>query len=393
MLPAYEEHNSCYRDGNGAKIDDLITWFMNECGWNSFRVRLFVEPKNTDYDGVIQDIDYVKKLGKRIKDAGASFLLDFHYSDTWVDASHIQAPEAWKSMTASQKAAQIYTYTKESLETLKSAGATPDFVQVGNEIMYGFMGVAVKPYDDANSNWTDYLNILSQGCKAVREVCPNTQIIIHTDRPCNAQYNKYYYSKLKNANIDFDIIGLSYYPFWHGYLPDLKSALLNLKTEFPDKKVQIVETAYNFQYWPTSGINYDTRPTWSNTIDGQYKFIKDLISALSSYSNVNGLYYWFPEEAGNGDDTKDWSKPTVLKTWLNRGFWYEDVNANGHWPIKASEGMAPYLFKSFLNTTGIENLTIEKSANNAWYTLSGQKVSNPTQKGIYLHNGKKMIKR
>lgn len=394
MLPAYEQHNSGYRDGNGNKIDDLITWFKNECGWNSFRVRLFVNPQNTNYDGVIQDIDYVKKLGKRIKDAGAKFMLDFHYSDTWVDASHIQAPSSWNDCTtAEQKAERLSKYTKETLQTLKAYGATPDFVQVGNEIMYGFVGIKVAPYETSGTDWNGYLKVLKAGCNAVREECPQAKIIIHTDRPCNAQYNKYYYSKLKDSGIDFDIIGLSYYPFWHGYLSDLKSALVNLNTEFPDKKVQIVETAYNFQYWPTSGINYDTRNTWGNTIDGQYKFVKELISTLSTCSNVNGLYYWFPEEAGNGDDTSDWSKPTVLKTWLNRGFWYEDVKTDGHWPIKASSGMVHYLFKSFLNTTGIDNLTVDKSADNAWYTLSGQKVSKPMQNGIYLHKGKKVVKR
>ncbi len=95
MLPKYEEHNSPYKNVNGQKISNLITWLTEECGWNTFRVRIFVNPGTSD-PSVCQDLAYVTALGKRIKEAGAYFMLDFHYSDTWVDATHIQAPAAWK---------------------------------------------------------------------------------------------------------------------------------------------------------------------------------------------------------------------------------------------------------------------------------------------------------
>ena len=98
-LPLYEKYNSPYKDVKGANINNLITWFVNDCGWNTFRVRIFVNPSKKDHDGstnpsVCQDLAYVTALGKRIKAAGAYFMLDFHYSDTWVDATHIQAPAA-----------------------------------------------------------------------------------------------------------------------------------------------------------------------------------------------------------------------------------------------------------------------------------------------------------
>lgn len=350
MLTAYEENSSGYLDGDGNKIDDLIKWLVADCGWNSFRVRLFVNPSDTKHEGVIQNLDYVKKLGKRIKDAGAKFMLDFHYSDTWVDASHIQAPASWSDCTtAEQKAARLSQYTRETLQSLKAAGATPDLVQVGNEIMYGFVGIKVAPYETSGTDWNGYIKVLKAGCEAVRSECPQAKIIVHTDRPGNAQYNKYYYSKLNAAGVDYDIIGLSYYPFWHGTLASLKSALTNLKSDFPDKKVQIVETAYNYQYWPSEGVNYDTRNTWPCSVDGQYNFIKDLVSGLASHDNVNGLFYWFPEELGNGDYV-DWNskKGLVIDPWLNRGLWWENATTTGHWPLKASQGMVHYLFKDFL---------------------------------------------
>ena len=369
MLPKYEQHNSYYKDADGKKINDLLEWFVQECGWNTFRVRLFVNPGTTD-PSVCQDQAYVTELGKRIKEAGAYFMLDFHYSDTWVDALHIQAPAAWQGKSDAQMAETLGQYTRDVLASLNEAGATPDLVQVGNEIMYGLCGIKVAPYDKADSNWDGYLGLLKAGCNAVREKCPNAQIIIHTDRPSNSGYNNYYYNKLINNGVDFDIIGLSYYPFWHGYLTDeqvknksdknhLVNALKNMATTFPDKKVQIVECAYNFQYWPNQGVSYDTQDVWPCSKTGQYNFVKDLVDALKPLENVTGINYWFPEEAGNGDDT-NWntSKGTVLTTWLNRGFWDENTSASGHainrtGPItgdkKAEDVCAPYYMKRFLN--------------------------------------------
>lgn len=368
LLPKYEEHNSGYKDANGKKINDLITWFVQDCGWNTFRVRIFVNPDGSD-PAVCQTTEYVTALGKRIKAAGAYFMLDFHYSDTWVDATHIQAPAAWKGASDARMAQYVADYTHQVLQTLKAAGAAPDLVQVGNEIMYGLCGIKVAPYDKSGTNWEGYLGLLKAGCNAVRDELPDAKIIIHTDRPTNTGYNKYFYQKLVDGGVDYDIIGLSYYPFWHGYLTDeqvkskgdknnLVKAIKQLATDFPDKKVQIVECAYNFQYWPTSGVNYNTQDVWACSKTGQYQFVKDLVDALEPLDNVDGINYWFPEEAGNGDDT-DWntSSGTVITTWLNRGFWDENTSSAGHAINRtgqipsgqtAADVCAPYYMKNFL---------------------------------------------
>ena len=359
LLPQYEKAGDVYLDGNGQPIPDPIKWLKNDCGWNTFRVRLFVNPNRMSNDGksidpaVCQDLAYVTALGKRIKDAGGKFMLDFHYSDTWVDATHIQAPAAWKGLSDAAMATKLGEYTTECLEHLNKNGATPDFVQVGNEIMYGLCDIKVHPYNDATDNWTGYLGLLKAGCNAVRAKCPNAQIIIHTDRPTNSGYNTYYYNKLINGGVDFDVIGLSYYPFWHGNLSNLKLALGSLATTFPSKKVQIVESAYYLQYWPGSGINYDTRNYWPASADGQYKFVKDLFDALKSYPQVEGYSYWFPEEAGNG-----YNGYPVLSGWVNRGLWWpENTSTKNHWPVKAGAGMVHYLMKDFLSAdaTGISH--------------------------------------
>ncbi len=390
MLPQYEQYSSGYKDVNNKKISDLISWCITDCGWNTFRVRIFVNPQqkapdyqSTDY-AICQDLTYVTALGKRIKDAGAYFLLDFHYSDSWVDAGHIQAPAAWKGSDDAAMAEHISTYTTDVLTALNAAGATPDLVQVGNEIMYGLCGIKVAPYDKQGTNWEGYLGLLRAGCNAVREVCPNAQIIIHTDRPSNSNYNKYYYKKLVDNEVSFDIIGLSYYPFWHGYLTDeqvksksdknnLVKAINKLATDFPDKRVHIVECAYNFQYWPTEGVNYDTRDAWPCSVQGQYNFVRDLVDALKPLDNVDGINYWYPEDLGNGDNV-NWNtkEGLVEETWSNRGFWDESTASNGHKINKtgsvsetqtAADVCAPYYMKNFLSEqqSAVESTTSNTS--------------------------------
>jgi len=376
MLPQFEQYSSGYRDVNNRKVNNLLTWLVSDCGWNTFRVRLFVNPQQkaqgkTDY-AVCQDLAYVTALGQRIKAAGAYFMLDFHYSDEWMDALHIQAPAAWKGSSDAVMADSLGAYTRRVLTALNEAGATPDLVQVGNEIMYGLCGIKVAPYDKEDSNWNGYLGLLHAGCNAVRELCPNAQIIIHTDRPTNTGYNKYYYKKLTDNGVDFDIIGLSYYPFWHGYLTaeqvaskgdknHLVKAVNQLATDFPSKSVHIVECAYNFQYWPTQGVSYNTQDAWPCSVQGQYNFVKELVDALKPLENVNGINYWYPEDAGNGDYVNWTTKENLIEeSWSNRGFWDENSTTDGHAINRtaapsatkpAADVCAPYYMRNFYRST------------------------------------------
>ncbi len=397
LLPQYEQLSSGYLDDNGQKIDDLITWLTQDCGWNAFRVRLFVNPNRKSNDGnkvdpaVCQDLDYVKDLGKRIKDASASFMLDFHYSDTWVDAGHIQAPSVCKDMNADQKAEWIASYTTESLQALIAAGATPDYIQIGNEIMAGFMGIGIDSYKD-EGNWDDFLKVLQSAACAAREACPDAQIIIHTDQPGIIQSSTNFYNRIQNAGIDYDIIGLSYYPFWQGDISKLKSGLNSLKSHFPDKQIQIVETGYYFQYWPSSGINYDTRSSWPATPTGQYKMVRDLITVLQDYEQVTGLMYWCPEDAGNGDTGSDWTNYTDLVTagWTNRGLWDPNKSATGHRIISCTEGNVPKLLKSFLPTSAIGYVWNDASDSQLFDILGKPLNAQPTH-DLYIRNGKVVI--
>ena len=326
VLQSYLDKGVSYYDGQGSRIPDVLKYLKGEdVGWNALRVRLFVNPVRKDADGktdaqVCQDLDYVVRLCKKIKSEGFALLLDFHYSDTWADPANQWIPKAWASLSEDQLQVKVYDYTKECLQRLKAEGATPDFIQPGHEISYGMLWSAKvdrtsrtnRCYADSpQENWTRFIRFLQQATKACREVCPDAEIVIHTERSGQPNVLNDIYKRL--SDVDYDQIGLSYYPFWHNSLQVLSQSLNTLATAFPDKKVQIVETAYYYQ-WP-QGIEYDFSDRWPYTPAGQAAFAKGLVSELKKHPNVNGLYWWFPEENGNGPDS------SVLTGWINRGLW------------------------------------------------------------------------
>ena len=389
LLPQYEKANTPYYDGEGTTIEPL-TYMKETCKMNSMRVRLFVNPKATSSDPtLVQDLAYVTALGKRIKEAGMDFLLDFHYSDTWADPSNQNIPKAWTDTSDAALKETVYTYTKSCLAHLKENGATPDFVQVGNEVSYGMLwrtGVGKdKLYDDA-SNWSRFYGFLNAGAKAVREETPNAKIILHIERSGDAEAATNFYKKLNTNEVDYDIIGLSYYPFWHKNLTTLGNTLNTLETEFPDTPVQIVETAYYYQWFPTGSDYENTTSTWPDTPAGQKAYIEDLCTELAKHNNVTGLYYWFPEENGNGGDHWD-ANNIVIKDWVKRGLW----DNSSH---KINPGILS--LQNFLTqkeAVGIERVqaTCPQQETNI-YTLSGQRVKAMTASGIYIKGGKKIVK-
>ena len=387
MLPQYESAKTPYLRSTGAKIDDVIAYMKSTCKFNSMRVRLFVNPDNSTDITLVQDLEYVKNLGKRIKDAGLDFMLDFHYSDTWADPDHQAIPSAWKDTSTKALADSVYAYTKRSLKYLKDNGATPDFVQVGNEVSYGMLwrNNADRCYASAsNSTWKRLTDFLSAGAQAVREVTPNAKIVLHIERSGDANACKNFFTKMKANGVDYDIIGLSYYPFWHKSLSTLSGTLNTLATAFPDKPVQIVETAYYYQWFPSGESGYeDTTGIWPGTVAGQKAFIEDLCAELAKHDNVTGLYYWFPEANGTAGvlSTHDSSN--------NRGLW----DSSSH---KLNSGILS--LKNFLSekeALSIEEVAIPKDAEQnkdaSLYTMSGQRVSHMAAPGIYLRGKKKIL--
>ena len=343
MLTKYEAHqkmalryninNAHYYDMNGQVINDVITWTKQQ-GWNAARVRLFVNPANASAadkgQGVIQNLDTVKVLGARIKAAGMQFMLDFHYSDSWADPVKQFTPAEWASLDDEQLEQKVYEYTRDCLRTLKAAGATPDYIQTGNEISYGMLWGPVgtpnanlkKCYVGDETNWERFANLLKAAGRACREECPKAKIILHTERVAKLNILLNFYNQMKSKQVDYDIIGLSYYPYFHGDLSTLASALNNLSNSFQEKDIMIVETGYSYHY-KVGDLDYSS--TWPLTLEGQRKFTADLIARIKPYARLKGLFWWFPEANEYGLGGSYWSTLHVNDNWYNAGLWNHET--------------------------------------------------------------------
>lgn len=398
MLPRYEEAGATYYTHDGTAISNVLSFFKDE-GWNAMRVRLFVNPtKQTTNDSapyswstdnnVCQDIEWVKSLGKRIKDAGMKFMLDIHYSDTWADPGKQWTPAAWASLSDDALATKVYDYTQDVLTQLKTAGAEPDFVQTGNEISYGMLwgrpnGTLKQCWPSSSAaNWTRFEKLLGQATKAVRETCPAAKIILHVERVSTSQQKDNtgykaltnFYNQMTAANIDYDIIGLSYYPYFHGSLTEIEGAISKLETGYPSKDIMIVETGYPYA-WAVPGSTYDTSKTWAYNDAGQKAYIDSLVTMLNKHSNVNGLFWWWPEYN---------AKRTSLSGWYNAPLFDSRTGC-------ATSALSE--MKKFLSTTnGINTIKSTDSCaeDDNYYNLSGQRISKPA-KGVYIHGGKVIL--
>ena len=314
MLPSYEAQHTVYKDFNGRKVSFLP--FVKQQGWNAIRVRLFVDPNNAPDshkdEGVCQDLNYVFKLGQQVKKAGMQLMLDFHYSDTWADPAKQFTPKRWESCTPQAMTDSVYAYTRASLLALKKAGVEPELIQVGNEITNGMLWPTGKLDPSASEGFDTLCQFLKAGCKACREICPKSKIIIHTEKAGDWDITRNYYQQLRRHQVDYDIIGLSYYPMWQGTIPNLGRTLDKLNWLFPEKPVMIVETAayYSHERDPWSkGDQY--AEFYPISVEGQTQFTRELVTELNKHHNVTGLFWWFPEENGFGNE--------VTKGWLNRG--------------------------------------------------------------------------
>ena len=383
VLLKYEEQKATYLDKDGKAIADVLA-FVKEQGWNTVRMRLFADPSKDTDKNVCQDIQYVKSLGKRIKAAGLYFMLDFHYSDTWADPKHQTMPLEW-GMINTPAFEYIYTYTKTNLEALVTAAATPDFIQIGNEISFGMLWDGCKV--SANSNWTAYEDTnwdhfstaLKNASKACREMCPDAKIVIHTEQCANnPTLDVAFFKRIQQYDIDYDIIGTSYYPYFKGPLANLDKGLSELEKNFPDKQIQLVETGYPSK-WEVKGSTYDYTKTYPYSHEGQRQYAADLIATLKKHPQVNGLSWWYAEANAKG------CTGSLAEGWYNASLFDNETG-------RALPAL--YELKAFDDgSTGIGSISADRQhTDDAWYSLSGRRLEGwPQQKGLYINNGKTVV--
>jgi len=302
LVPAYEAAGDKWLDANNNVIntkyeDGIITYLRDVAGWTAVRCRLLVDPSQDSYLATCQDLNYVKQLGKRVKDAGMYFLLDIFYSDTWTDVSQQWIPKSWnytRTTATNTIAAKVKSYTTEVLNTLSAYGAQPDYVQVGNEISYGFLWDSASGGSKNNAFYTSgsysqystqisrTATILKSAAQGVRAATngSNIKIVLHCERTANSTQTKNFYTWMEQAGFtDYDVIGLSYYPVWHGYMSQLTATLTTLQNYWANKEIQIVETGYHFT--APSNPTYNTSSTWAYSPAGQASFLSTLTSTLN----------------------------------------------------------------------------------------------------------------
>lgn len=397
LIPAYEKAGDQWLDAEGRVIPDLVAFLSQEAGWTSARVRLLVDPSQDADPGTCQDLNYVVALGRRIKQAGMMLLLDIFYADSWADPAQQWIPLSWgmdRDTETSVLAEKVRSYTTECLNAMAAAGAAPDFVQIGNEVSYGMLWdkasggskqshvLYLDPewfsYDGQEARILRFASLLEAAAQGVRQSrATQARIILHTERSGEPLWARNFYEWLGRAGFSgYDIIGLSYYPFWHGGLQSLASTVKTLQQAFPDKEIHLVETAYNYQWGPTDAVCRD----WYYTKEGQAAFLHDLVGMLNVL-DVKGFYYWFPEECGNGKES------TVQNGWLNRGLW---TNGNSPHPLNSREALE--VFKAFHPSTAVESITSSPfTCPEAFYDIAGRAWKEIPHGGIYVRGKEKHL--
>lgn len=369
LLPTYEEAGAQYKTHDGKPIADVLS-FCKEEGMNGMRVRVFVNPD--DYDGpeddpnACQTIESVVPLCKRIKDAGFALILDFMYSDTWADPAKQWTPKQWQGLDDGHLCEAVHDYTLQSLLTLKDAGVVPDFIQTGNEISYGMLWGAhdaaekdlKKTFMGSSSNWNRLGQLLHSATSACREVCPDAKIIIHTERVAQPNVQHNFYNEMKSLGVDYDIIGISYYPYFHGSISKLETAINELETDFPEKDIMVVETGYSYK-WEVPGTSEKVDYPYSDA--GQNRFASDLVAMLRKHAKVDGLFWWWMEYNAYS---------TTLSNWYNAPL-FDSLTGCA---TSALTTLCSFAEGNSGITSAIQD---SRGGNVRWYDIYGRQIADP----------------
>lgn len=319
-----EDYNIDYKDANGNPVELLD--FVKSKGANLVRLRLWHTPQNGE-NGLAD----VKAYAQKIKAKNMDFLLDFHYSDYWADPGTQTPPAAWQNMTTNQVKVETYNYTKDVVLQLKAQNTLPKMIQIGNETDSGFLWNYGRVWDDFSNNWVNYAGLISEAIRAIREVdTQNTvQIMLHHSNVENAIY---LFNKLQPYNLDFDVIGLSYYPQFHTqYLNLVASKLNELATTF-NKDILMAEVAYPFTLqWNDNQANFigtldQTLEEFLPTPQGQKAYFEWLVTTIKNIPNNRGIgfCYWAPDwVAFNGNENTS----TNGTSWENQCLFDFDLKA------------------------------------------------------------------
>jgi arabinogalactan endo-1,4-beta-galactosidase len=280
-----------YRDASGAPADLFAV--LADSGVNYVRVRVWNDPYDAQgrgYGGGTVDVARAVEIGRRATAHGMRVLVDFHYSDFWADPAKYQAPKAWAALTVEQKATAVHDFTAGALTAFQAAGVDVGMVQVGNETNNGVAGV---------TGWDGMAQLFSAGSQAVREVLPDARVAVHFTNPETVGRYATAAAELDSRGVDYDVFASSYYPYWHGTLSNLTSALQQVATTH-GKQVMVAETS-----WAQTLEDGDGHPnviTAQNTthqypvsVQGQASAVRAVVDAVADVGPAGvGVFYWEP---------------------------------------------------------------------------------------------------
>jgi len=269
-----------FYDTNGVQKDCLA--ILKDHGINTVRLRVWVNPSDDPRSGHCSKADVVE-MALRAKKMGMRILIDFHYSDSWADPGKQNKPAAWANDSLPKLVTDVYQHTFDVLDTLKSVGIIPQWVQVGNEITGGMLWP-----DGSTAHWNQLAQLLNAGYKATKKVDPSTKVIIHLDQGNNNQRFRTFFDNATKFGVHYDIIGASYYPFW--LHTDYKATIDDLGKNLDDiskrygKEVMVVEVGGEADH-----------------VQNTYDMLVAVIKKVKEVPNHKGLgvIYWEPEGAGN----------------------------------------------------------------------------------------------
>lgn len=296
FLKDAEDKGFVFKD-NGVEKSGLEIFKTH--GYNWIRLRLFHNPEIGAYQ-LPNDLEYTIALAQQAKEKGYKFLLDYHYSDTWADPQKQYMPKDWEGLSQSDLEKAVYDYTLETMTAFKDAGVYPEMVQVGNEISHGM----IWPNGKLPDNWDDFAGLLQAGINGVNASCGTVacpKIMVHIDKGGDKEFTKYFYDKVASYGIEFDVIGQSYYPWWHGNLLELRECLNFTALEY-DKDIVLVEVAYNFK-----PQEYKDKPApFPETPEGQKDFLEEVNNIILNIPNNKGvgIFWWEAAAPKRGFSTR-----------------------------------------------------------------------------------------
>ena len=287
FLGQVEQEGVVFKD-NGIAAPGLQ--ILRNHGFNWVRLRLFHTPSELP-----NDLEYTLALAEDARKLGFKFLLDYHYADGWADPGKQPIPKAWQGKSHKELVQAVFEYTRDTIARFRDAGVLPDMVQIGNEITNGMLWPDGKLPD----NWDNFAQLVYAGINGVDAGRGNglrPKIMIHIDRGGDLNGTKAFLDKLNSYDVPYDIIGQSYYPWWHGSLNDLRSNLEFMAVAY-QKDIIVVETAYNWQPG-----NYVNKPApFPESPDGQRAFLEEVnrVAIETANGRGKGVFWWEPAVKGH----------------------------------------------------------------------------------------------